>query len=525
MTAAIVLALLTQGEPSPTLPQGTSPEFAKAALAVESRLAAGDVAGAREAARTLPVRTPKLAWTNEDRLSPELRQALSAGLATAVAHWARGAAGFAPTVSTGGADLTIGFEPVLAEGPDGLPLATKIESNPPFRATIGLTRGKPGQALRAAELNAEIAYALGRYLGVPENPFPGSSMYRDARPNLLSFWPRREETIAAAKNLELAERLRAGIESGKPIGLKVPLLEIAKPSFDLGEAAQGQPLYGTFELKNNGEGPLDVVIKPDCNCFQVPLPTRIPAHGSTKLKFLADTSQYVGKQDKVLLLVSNDPLRPTLQVPVTFRSRPPFRLIRPGGDNFVVPATGGAYDLYLFGGDATLRPTAAKLEGVPGKVTIAPWSGPLADPDVQEGPLERKGWKLRIQVPANLPPGRSDGTVSISTASPKLRTLRYGFTAQKGIVPLPETTYFGDVAKGSRASFFVSRPNAPFKIVSIDAGPFKASWRDSKGGWEYVVELTYPGGAAKGEFLIPIRVRTDDPKQPLVEALVSGTIR
>jgi hypothetical protein len=525
MTAAIVLALLAQGDPSPTLPQGTSPEFAKAALAVEARLAAGDIAGAREAARILPVRTPKLAWANEDLLSTELRKARDTSFAMVVGRWARGAKGFAPTLTSGGPDVTIGFAPVLAAGADGLPLQTKIDFAPAFQATIGLSRGNPAERINARDLNAEIAFALGRYLGVPENPFPGSSMYRDARPNLASYWPLPEEAIVAGKNLELADRLRAGIEAGKPIGLSSPLVEVAKPSLDLGEAPQGKAIPGTIEVKNNGEGPLDVVIRPDCNCFHVPAPAHVPAHGSLRIGFAVDTTQYIGRHDKVLLLVSNDPLRPNIQIPVTFRSRPPFRLVRPGGDNLVVPATGGAYDLYLFGGDDSLSPKSAKLDGVPGKVTFAPWSGTLADPDMQEGPLERKGWKLHVQIPPTLPAGRAPGVLSIVTASPKIRTIQYSFTAQKGIIPLPEMTYFGDVVKGAKASFFVSRPNAPFKIVSVDAGPFKATWRDSKGGWEYVIELTYPGGAAKGEFLTPIRVRTDDPKQPLVEALVSGTIR
>ncbi|RYG22949.1 DUF1573 domain-containing protein [bacterium] len=525
MTAAIVLALLTQGDPRPSLPSGTSAEFAQAALAVEARLAAGDVAGAREAARALPVRAPKVAWANEESVPAELRNTLKAGFTTAVGRWARGATGFAPTISTSGADLIIDFARVLEAGKDGLPLTTKAEGGVPFRAAIGLSRGKPEQPVTAAELNMEIAYTLGRYLGVPENPFPGSSMYRDARSGLASYWPLREEAIVAGKNLDLADKLRAGIETGRPIGLTSPLLELVKPSFDLGEAPQGGSLSGTIEVKNNGEGPLDLVVKPDCNCFRLPGPTQIPAHGSKQIRFLVDTTQYVGRQDKVLLLVSNDPLRPNIQIPVAFRSKPPFRLIRPGGDNFVVPSTGGSYDLFLFGTEATLKPTSAKLEGVPGKVTIAPWTGPLADPDMQEGATPRKGWKLRIQIPPTLPAGRTDGIVSIGTTSPKLKGLRYGFTAQKGIVPLPESTYFGDVKVGSKASFFVSRPNAPFKILSVDAGPFRVTWRDSKGGWEYVIELTYPGGAAKGDFLIPVRVRTDDPKQPLVEALINGNIR
>jgi hypothetical protein len=521
MTAAIALALLAQGTP-PALPAGTSPAFAETALAVEARLAAGDVAGARARAAALPVRTPRFAWAGDGEIAPAIR----AGFQRAVQSWARRAPGFAPKPSAEAPELTIGFTERLPEGTDGLPKTAVIEPGPPFRATIGLARGKEGLPAAPVELNMEIAYVVGRYLGVNETPFPGTSMYRDARPGLLTFMPSLEESAVAAQNLDLADQLRAGIETGKPIGLAAASVALAKPSLDLGEAPQGKSINTFIEFENKGAGGLDFRIQPDCNCFTIPRGRRVLPGEKVRVPVLVDTSQFVGQQDKVLLFLSNDPLRPAIQIPVSFRSRPAYRLYRPGGENFLVSGANGGYDVYLFPStDRPFRPTAARLEGIPGKVTWAAWSGSVADPEMAEGALPRKGWRFRVQLPADLPPGRVEGSLAIDTTSATFGTLQFRFTAQKGIVSLPESTYFGDIVAGSRASFLVSRPDAPFGIKSIDAGPFKASWHAQRNGSEYRIDLVYVGGQPKGEILIPVRIRTDDPKQPLVEALVSGNIK
>jgi hypothetical protein len=531
MTAAIVFALLARQasapqQAPPIIAAGATPEFAKAALAVEASLVAGDIPAARRALAELPTRTPKVSLAGQDVLPETLRSVLSASFRLSTASWSRYIKGFTIEETASNPDWTLTFAPVLPDGPAGLPVPTQIETGPPFKATLGVGRGKPLRDMSVSQMNTEIAYSIGRYLGVGENPFPGSAMYRNPNPLAVSYWPSVLEARLANQNLELSERLRAGVEAGKPIGLTASSLELAKPSLELGEVKQGTIIRTQIELKNNGDGPMDFVIKPDCSCFQVPPMSRLEAHRSTAVRIIVDTSAYIGQHDKVLLLQTNDPLKPNIQIPVSFRSRPAYRLFRPLGENFVVPAGGGGYDVYLVNGPGeTWHPKAARLKDIEGKVTWSAWSGSLADPDMNEGALPREGWKFRIQLPAGLPSGRVNGALEIDTDSAKVGAVQYAFTAQKGIVPLGGTVYFPNVVKGAGTSFLISRPNQPFKIKRVDGGPFKARWHDNRGGWEYAIDLEYPGGAAPGDFLIPIRIHTDDPQQPLVEALVSGTIK
>ena len=523
MTVVLALALLAAQAPA-SFPVGTSPEFAKAAMAVEGRLTEGDVPGAREAARSLPVRRPRVAWN--DRLLPEaLKGDRQTRLDAVVARWAKFAKGFAPQPSGDAPDLAVELAPTLSKGPGDLPLAVSVEPGPPFRAKIGLTLGDPGLPLRSEDLAKAEAYLLGRYLGVPESPFPNTAMHADPRADIVTFMPVPQEAQLAAQNLDLADRLRAAVEAGRPLGLNPPVVRLTTLKIDLGTVEQGRPAMTRIEVENLGAGPLDYLVTPDCSCFGLVRDGTVASQGRKAITMSINTESYVGRQDKMVLLQTNDPERPSIEVPVTFRVRPAYRLFRPGGDKVAVPAKGGAYDYFLFfPPDSPLHFVSARWEGTPAKVTWVPWSGALADPDMQEGPLPRAGWRFRIVVPPNLPLGRGpEGALAIRTDSPIFPVLRASLYVQRGIVA--DDLNMGDLTPGRTSSLVVDRPKIPFKILGVDAKPLRAKWTDRGGGAEYRIELTYPGGAQKGDLVVPVRIHTDDPQQPVVEALVHGYVR
>lgn len=525
MSAAFSLALLALQSPPPVVSYGASTAFIQAALNVESKLIAGDVPGAREAAKGLPQRTPRLLFVDEG-MPPSLKEPRTVGLTRVIASWNRYTKDIVPAVGAEAGDVTVRFADQNPDGPDGLPQPTIIESETPFRAVISLHRGKPGVPLRAEELNMEMAYILGRYFGVRDNSHSGSAMTRDGRPNLLTFLPSPSEAKVATENLALADRLRAAVEEGKPTGLAAPSIRLITKGLDLPEVLRGKRIVTGIEVENTGTGPLNFKIEPDCGCFNYPAPVVLAPGSKTRIQMTINTMDYEGRVEKTLLLKSNDPGTPSIDIPVVFRSRPGYRIFRPGGENVLLPDEGGTYDVFLFTkGELPFRPLAARLDGIGGKVTMSPWSGPLADPDMGEGPsTARKGYRFRIRIPGDsLQNGRLPETLTVQTDSALFGTIVYTLNVFKGIVAEP--VYMGDIVSGTRASILVSRPNAPFKILGVDAGALKAKWRESRGSWEYVVELEYAGGASKGEFSVPVKIRTDDPKQPLIEVTASGFVK
>ena len=193
-----------------------------------------------------------------------------------------------------------------------------------------------------------------------------------------------------------------------------------------------------------------------------------------------------------------------------------------------MPDGGGAYDVFLYTDpDSTLKPVSVRWDGMDATVKMTPVDGQAGRPrDGRGGRCRaRAGGSGSASPPSSFKEGRALGNLNIRTNSRMFGTILYAMEAQKGIVPLQESVYFGDMAAGAAVTAIVSRPNAPFKILSVDAGPLKATWSDRRGGWEYGIDLTYAGGSAKGDFSVPVKVRTDDPKQPVVEFLASGNVK
>lgn len=526
MTAALALAVMALQATPPALSPGASVDFSRAALAVEAKLVAGDVPGAREAARTLPRKDPRIAWVGLDRLPANLQEFRPKAIQTVSESWARRVRGLSLQEGGDAPDVVIELVPSLPEGADGLPEITKIERGVPLKATIALTRGKPAVPITNAEFVSEIEHALGVYFGVSESPFYGTPMHRDPRPGVSQYHVKPIEATLAQANVVLSDQLRAAIESGKPSGLKAAAVELITPKLEFGEVLQGTPLQGFLELKNPGVGPLDFWVEPDCGCFRPMAPGQIPPGGTQRVQIRIDTSEFMGTNHKRLALHSNDPSQPVIEIPVSFSSKPAYRMFRPGGEYVVVPDSGGTFDVFLFfPAGSNIKVTSVGWEGTEAKVTSTPWQGPLADPDMAEGALPRKGYRFRVRMSPDLIPGRNPGTLIVRTDSPTFSELRYSMYAQKGIVAVPDNVFAGDLTVGARFSFLVSRPNAPFKVKGVDGGPFKATWKEVRSGWEYQVDLVYEGGAPKGDIATTVKVTTDDPKQPTVEALVTGNVK
>ena len=78
----------------------------------------------------------------------------------------------------------------------------------------------------------------------------------------------------------------------------------------------------------------------------------------------------------------------------------------------------------------------------------------------------------------------------------------------------------------ARAHTILSRPDKPFKVLSVESDVtfIKASLEPFKGSTNYKIVAQYDGTAPRGRFLAKITVKTDDPKQPVIEIPVEGIV-
>ncbi len=91
-----------------------------------------------------------------------------------------------------------------------------------------------------------------------------------------------------------------------------PSISFDDNTFNFQDIKQGEKVEHTFTIQNNGKSDLYIrSVKASCGCTAVdPEDEMIPAGESTTMKVVFDSRGKVGKQNKTITIISNDPDRP-----------------------------------------------------------------------------------------------------------------------------------------------------------------------------------------------------------------------
>jgi hypothetical protein len=88
----------------------------------------------------------------------------------------------------------------------------------------------------------------------------------------------------------------------------VPQMVLNKQIHDFRNVLEGEVLQQTFEVQNQGNGPLRIEqVKPSCACSVVDFDPLIPSKGAGKIKVNIDTKGFDGPERWVVKVFSNDP--------------------------------------------------------------------------------------------------------------------------------------------------------------------------------------------------------------------------
>lgn len=533
MTQLLFLIAATLSQ-APMVQPGASSEFHRACIAVEEALAAGDVAAARAAAGALPRRVLKVEFDTAS--IPEARRQEFGEIRDRVMTlWKRGITGVSIEAGTP-ADIRVRFVKSLppsagAAVPAGAAhLFSATPGEPRLEAVIALERGNPARPTEAADVHNELGFAIGAYFGLAPSPLQvGAFMGRSDLPTFRLNAPSIGEYRLARANLEVCEALRKSVLKGEKIQPAHPQIWVDAPVLPSEPTIQGEPIRFAVQVTNRGDAPLSIELRPDCGCLTA-TPSAVLEAGDTRLmQAVIDTTEFVGDLHKRLIVFSNDPDFPVKEIPVRVQVTPRYRLLAPGGPVVIASDAGAEFQVYLaLDPHAPFKPTAVRLNGMPGEVVQTPWSGPLADPELGEPALPRSGYRFDVKLTGALAPGRSTGTLIIDTDSPRFPTLYHSFNVQKGIVALPDEIYFGEIPKAPRrASFLVSRPGAGFKILKVGSPSPTLTFEHSavRDDWEYLVTVQFDGKVPFGTFSTTVLVETDDPKQPRIVVPVRAVVR
>ncbi len=513
-----VLAVVFHQVVAPTLPIGLNGEFQKSALAVSAALAKEDFDEAAKLAEKLPKLDVTVSW-DDSAVPADKVASFRAQRDSVFDQITKKMPDYKLHVGDDG-QIKITFSKEVTGGP-------KLEwgEKPRLNVVIPLDRGA---ALTSTDVANEVTHTAFYYVGLAESPVPFTALHRFDSTTTMVYPTPTSEYNRARQAMYLTEALRNAPAAKRKIVIKASHARLLSQTIDLGEVRQGEIIPFSVKLENTGEGAVSYRIEPDCGCFRRPDPGEITSGQKRDVQIEMSTVDYRGLIHKQLMVYTNDFDDPIQVVPVTVKINPAYRFFRPEGENVILPDGGGFFDLYLFfpkGGEMTLGQT--QIDGLPGKVKVFPWEGMLADPDLGEKALPRKGYKVRVALADALPPGRSGATISIATNSAEFPVVRCNINAQKGIVALPDSIYLGQLgSQTTKASFLLSAPGKPFRVLSVDTqnSHLKATPSLIASGDEYRIELVYDGAGPIGDFVAEVLIKTNDPQQPVIRVPVSGNV-
>lgn len=535
LTSALVFFSPTLAEPpvGPVAPAGVNASLVRLGLAIQEALATDDPGEARRLARALPVQDfgYRIDWSE---LPEERRPMVQAAWDSAVAAWRRYLLRLTPR-ATDAPGLLISFTDRLpAPEDDTMPRAAahlfaEDPLEPRLEVVLAARRGSNAEWTSQDEFHNEFLYALGAYYGLAPTHLRGTAMARSDASGLARVSPAGFEGTMARRMLDYADELRALADAGKPVTVARPRLYFEPGSLDLGRAVQGQDVAFSLQVTNLGNAPLRIGFLPDCSCLQARQIEELAPGESGVSVVRVDTINFVGHLIKKISLLSNDPDFPDRIFDFEMRVDPISRFVGPSANAVTAEETGRtSFDVFLaLSPEARIQVRNVQITGIGGDGHLEPYRGTVTDPNTGEE-FAMEGYRIRVTLPAEIPFGRLGGGVVVETDHPMFSRLEYGFTAQRGIVALPESLFLGERPRSPmRAWVLISRPHRPFRIlgVDVDNSYFRATATPVREAWEYRVDVEFDGRAPFGNLTGTLTVRTDDPRQPVLQVPIRAVIR
>ena len=198
-----------------------------------------------------------------------------------------------------------------------------------------------------------------------------------------------------------------------------PAIDIVNKIKDFGTVPKGEKIKAIFEVRNTGKAPLEISqVRPTCGCTVANFDHTVAPGGTGKITAEVDTTGFTGPISKAVLVFSNDPATPQVNLVIKADVRAFVE---------VLPRPLVIFRNVLQGEPASEKLVLASADGSDFKVESAaatsggPYQLSYSElPDKERIP-DRKGsqWELTVTVPANAPEGMLNQKIVVKTTSPK----------------------------------------------------------------------------------------------------------
>jgi hypothetical protein len=310
------------------------------------------------------------------------------------------------------------------------------------------------------------------------------------------------------------------------------VIDVVEKIKDFGTVPKGDKIRATFDVRNTGKAPLEITqVRPTCGCTVASFDRTIPPGGTGKIAAEVDTTGFSGPISKAVLVFSNDPATPQVNLVIKADVRAFIE---------VLPRPLIIFRNVLQGEPASERLVLLSADGSDFKVESAEASGgtyQLAYKELGEKERipDRKGsqWELTVTVPANAPEGMLNQKIVVKTTAAKAPEVTINVTgAVRPVVQvIPPQVNFGTVAGDALVgqNFLVvnNRQGVELQLseVKVDNPNFATEVIPLQAGQRYQVAVSMKAGVPKGAQKATVKISTSDPLRKLIEVPIQAVVQ
>ena len=309
-----------------------------------------------------------------------------------------------------------------------------------------------------------------------------------------------------------------------------PKIEIAPEMKDAGIVPKGQLIDTTFVVKNTGGSDLIITdARPGCGCTVASFDKVVKPGAEGKIVTSVDTKNFAGPISKSLLVLSNDPDRPQINLFIKATVKPFVDVLPQPYVRFaVVKGDTDSRDVIIFSEEKSFKPTVAEMAQPYVKAEVSP----AGDKDKVAGrPGEQ--YKLHITITGDAPEGLLNAPIRVATGVAQQPTIEIPVSGlvRERVSVTPKIVNFGNFTAGKdpitrNVVVNNNKPQTQVKVTraEVSVPGFITDVVPTQEGVSYTVVIKASDKVKKGPVDGVIKLYTTDKEKAVIELPLKGEV-
>ena len=318
----------------------------------------------------------------------------------------------------------------------------------------------------------------------------------------------------------------ADTKAAKPV--TAPRIDITPETKDAGTVPKGQIIDATFVIKNTGGSDLILTdARPGCGCTVASFDKVIKPGEEGKVVSHVDTKSFSGPIAKSILVVSNDPDRPQVNLFIKAVVKPFVDVLPNAYVRFsVIKGDSDSQNVILLSEEKSFKPSVAEAAQPYVKAEISP----AGDKDKIAGHLGEQ-YKLKLTVTGDAPEGLLNAPIRINTGVTQQPTVEIPVAGivRARVQVTPVLVNFGNFTAGKdpiTRNIIVTnnKPAVPIKITKVESSVagFMTDIVPTQEGVSYTVVVKPTDKVKKGPVDGVLKLFTTDKEKAVIELPLKG---